>query len=316
MLDIVSIGGCSSDIFYKTAEGKILKDKKQDFLAFEYGSKIIPEDTYFTYGGGGYNSTRNFAKLGLKAALVSSVGSEDTGTVILKNLKAANIGSQFLNRSTKLHTALSFVVVDGKDHVLFTYRGANDDLKIENWKGLKNAKWFYISSLSGHSHMLIPKIFKFARMNKIKIAWNPGSVQLEEGYGHLAPFLKETDILSLNKEEAKELVKSAKSKVDKKDTKSILAEVKSFGPKIAIITCGRQGAYVCDGFADYFQKSLSAEIIDTTGAGDAFGSTFTACQIMGLSIEVSMQKAAKNAASVVGRWGATEGLLKRSDLLK
>jgi len=316
MFDIVSIGGCSRDIFYKTAEGKIIKDKKQTFLAFEYGSKIIPEDTYFTYGGGAYNSTRNFAKLGLKTAIVSSIGGEGTGSLIFKNLKNGNIGTQFLNRSIKHHTALSFIVVDGKDHVLFTYRGANDDLKIENLKSLKNAKWFYITSLSGHSHMLIPKIFKFARANKIKIAWNPGSAQLEEGYNRLAPFLKETDILSLNEDEAKELVKSAKSKVDKKDTKSILAELKSLGPKIAVITCGRKGAYVCDGFADYFQKALSSEIIDTTGAGDALGSTFTACQIMGLSIEMSMQKAAKNAASVVGRWGATEGLLKRSDLLK
>ena len=61
---------------------------------------------------------------------------------------------------------------------------------------------------------------------------------------------------------------------------------------------------------------MSSHIIDTTGAGDAFGSTFTACQIMGLDVNISLEKAAKNAASVVGRWGATEGLLSKRDLFK
>jgi hypothetical protein len=316
MFNVVSIGGITRDIFFKTSEGEILEKKHAGFLAFPYGSKIIPEDAYFSYGGGGYNSAMCFAKLGLKPAIVGSVGSDGTGNHLISALNQLKTNTSLICKSSNKHTAVSLVLVEGRDHVVFTYRGANDDLVISHWRSLKKTGWFYISSLTGNSNLLLPQIFNFARTHHIKIAWNPGSVQLSEGYGKLADFLKEVEILILNKDEALELVKSSGSNVSLHDEKVLLSELKSYGPKIVIVTCGNDGAYACDGFMEYFQKSVSAHIIDTTGAGDAFGSTFTACQIIGLDAPASLEKAAKNAASVVGKWGSTAGLMKRGDLFK
>lgn len=314
MFNVVCIGGVSRDVFLKTSEGKLVQKDKETFLGFLYGSKIIPEEAYFTYGGGGYNTSVNFSRLGLRVALVSSIAKEGTGSSIVSELKKRNVNISHLYRNSSLHTALSIIIVEEKDHVIFTYRGSNDDLVIGRWWLLKRAGWFYITSLTGKSHALLPKIFNFAKKNKIKVAWNPGSVQLDEGYNKLTEFLNSTHILNLNKGEAIELLKSAGSKINFDDEKALLGELKSFGPEIVVITDGPKGAYACDGFMEYYQKALSAEIVDTTGAGDSFGSTFAACQIMGFDMVKSLEFAARNAASVVGRYGATEGLIPKKDL--
>ena len=251
MFNVVSIGGATRDIFCKTCKGEIIENKKETLLAFEYGSKIIPDEAFFTYGGGAHNSSVCFARLGLKAAMVASIGKDGTGSAMVSDLQNLGVNTTFINKTLKNHTALGYIVVAGKDHIIFNYRGANDELVINNWRPLKKTDWFYVSSLTGKSDLLVPQIFNFAKIHKIKIAWNPGSVQLSEGYKKLADFLKETEILILNKEEAKDLVSSSGSKLDLNDEKSLLMELKSFGPKMVIVTCGNDGAYACDGFMEY-----------------------------------------------------------------
>jgi len=316
MFDVISIGGASRDVFYKTSEASVLEKDGLSYLSFPFDTKIIPDEAHFYYGGGALNTAINFSNLGIKAGILASVGKEGTGNIIVSELKKKKVFSKFLYRESDSHTALSFIISNKKDHVVFTYRGANDDLKIKNWKMLKKTDWFYIASLSGNSHNLIPEIFTFSRLNKIKIAWNPGSTQLKEGYAKLADYLLQVSILLLNKQEAQSLVESAGIKEDLDDEKKLLSHLKSFGPGVVVITCGKNGAYACDGFMEYYQNSYPTKIADTTGAGDCFGSTFTACYIYGLDIKESLQKASINAASVVSEWGSTNGLLGKKDLLE
>jgi sugar/nucleoside kinase (ribokinase family) len=316
MFDVLSIGGVSRDVFYKTSEASVLEKDGIDYLSFPFDTKIIPEEAHFFYGGGALNTAVNFSNLGLKTAILASVGKEGTGNVILAELERKKIFSKLMYRESNNHTALSFIVSNKKDHVVFTYRGANDDLKINNWKLLKKADWFYIASLSGNSHNLMPEIFTFAKINKIKIAWNPGSRQLKEGYPKIADFLNQTNILFLNKGEAQFLVQSAGINDDLDDEKVLLTHLKSFGPSVVVVTCGKDGAYGCDGFMEYYQKSFPATVADTTGAGDCFSSTFTACTIYGLDVRESLEKAALNAAAVVSEWGSTNGLLEKKKLFE
>jgi ribokinase len=316
MFDVLSIGGVSRDVFYKTSEASVLEKDGLSFLSFPFDTKIIPEEAHFFYGGGALNTAVNFSNLGLKRGILASVGKEGTGNVIISELERKKVFSKLLYRESNNHTALSFIISNKKDHVVFTYRGANDDLKIKNWKALKKTDWFYIASLSGNSHNLIPEIFTFAKLNKIRIAWNPGGTQLKEGYAKLADYLSQVSILILNKGEAQVLVESAGIKDDLGDEKKLLSTIKSFGPSMVVITCGKDGSYACDGFMEYYQKSFPSTVADTTGAGDCFGSTFTACYIYGLDIKESLEKASLNAASVVGEWGSTNGLLGKKELFE
>ena len=80
--------------------------------------------------------------------------------------------------------------------------------------------------------------------------------------------------------------------------------------QVVVITDGGKGAYAYDGNKFYYCPTFPSPVISTLGAGDAFASTF--CAALGrtnLDIGCSLMYASVNSASVVSRFGATEGFL-------
>jgi sugar/nucleoside kinase (ribokinase family) len=243
-----------------------------------------------------------------------NIGAEGTGSLVVKELEAAGVDSEFITRDKINHTALSVIVsLKERDHTMFLYRGANDFLKVIDWRPLKT-KWFYLTSLTGESGEVIPELFSYVRAHGIKIAWNPGSEQLEKGYYELEAYLDVTDILILNHDEAKQLIFSKVKNPKIRTMEEILSELYEMNHKLVVVTDGEKGSYVYDGKKVYFEPSSGGKPVETTGAGDAYGSTFTAGQILGMSIKDSMKMAATNAGSVVRNIGAWQGLMTIDEL--
>ncbi len=313
MFDCVTIGGASRDVFFMTEKGKILHNRgshAKKLIAFEYGSKIIPETAEFTYGGGGTNTAVCFAHLGLKVSTILSIGAEGTGSLLMEDLKSAGVDTNHVMRNREYHTALSIIVgVPGKDHTMFLYRGANNHLAVHDWRQIKT-KWFYLSSLTGESADIIPELFAYASAHNICIAWNPGSEQLEQGYHDLKNFLEFTDTLILNREEAMKLVLSKNNRLEVHDMKKLLKELAEMAKGIIVVTDGEDGSYAYNHNSEiYHQPAYDAKVVETTGAGDAYGATFIAARFLGCSIPFAMKMAAHNSASVIQSVGAQEGLM-------
>ena len=316
MFDIITIGGATRDAFFMTNKGKIINDlhHHSKLLAFDYGAKIIPEDTTFTYGGGALNTAIACAKMGLNVSTVMNVGSEGTGTVIVKDLASAGVNVDHIMRDHKNHTAMSVIVgIPGSDHMMFLYRGANDNLEIRDWRPLRT-KWFYLSSLTGESVDIIPELFSFAKAHGVKVAWNPGSEQLLGGYDDLSSYLEETDILILNRDEALQLALSKNKNLKNFDDKNILEILSGMTRGIIIITDGEQGSYLANGKKSYYQEAIAEKVLETTGAGDAYGATFVAAHLLGYGDKYAMKLAAINSGSVVEHLGAQEGLMTFAEL--
>src|ERR1700730_8049351 len=70
-------------------------------------------------------------------------------------------------------------------------------------KALNNATWVYLSSINNMT--LLDKIVSYATKNGVKIMMNPSGVELAESR-KLKPILEDIEVLSVNKEEAQELV--------------------------------------------------------------------------------------------------------------
>ena len=85
-----------------------------------------------------------------------------------------------------------------------------------------------------------------------------------------------------------------------------------------IITRGKHGADAYDGEKFYHQDILREKRrMDTTGVGDAFGSTFVAgLEIYNGDIQKAMYLSVKNTASVIGQQGAQNGLLSRRGITR
>lgn len=131
-----------------------------------------------------------------------------------------------------------------------------------------------------------------------------------------------TEIFLVNKDEAIELVlslpKYKKMKINWLNKPINLFKVLiEFGSKILVITDGELGAYVFDGKKMYYQKALSKKVVDTTGAGDSFCSSFVAGYILYCgNISKSLKLGAVNSAYNLTGIGAQEPLLMRVEAEK
>ncbi len=91
-------------------------------------------------------------------------------------------------------------------------------------------------------------------------------------------------------------------------------EVLHMGPEVVVITNGANGVYAATKDAIYFHPSIKTHIVDTVGAGDAFGSCFVGSITQGYSLEDALRRGVINSASVLGFIGAKQGLLTKEKL--
>jgi sugar/nucleoside kinase (ribokinase family) len=181
---------------------------------------------------------------------------------------------------------------------------------------MEKAKWLYLTSLSGDWRLVLAKIFS---VDRPRIAWNPGHRQILAGVKVLGKYFQRADCLIINKDEAIEIVlsdKKYKSASFLNNVKNLLLALASYGSKIVVITNGRCGADVW-AHGRFFHQPIVKERrrIDTTGVGDAFGSSFIAgLELYNQDIKKALQLAARNSAAEIGQQGAQQGLLRKKDI--
>jgi len=156
------------------------------------------------------------------------------------------------------------------------------------------------------------------KKNGYKLAFNPGTLQLNEGRDIVIQILNHTNILFVNKEEAERLVFGHDKRMKNNEVKYIkelLVKLKKMGPKIVVVTNGRYGSHALDDAGNFSHVGLfPGLVVERTGAGDSYTSGFLAATIYGKSIKEAMRWGAVNAAAVVERVGAINGLLKKDEL--
>lgn len=322
--DFITIGGATEDITFYTDEGILINNKKdplkQKLLAFEYGAKIKVDRSFAGFGGGAANAAVSLANFNFKTACLCAIGADSRGQRILDNFKKRGVDTS-LAQKVNGETGFSFLLVGpANEHIVFSNRAANDQLSITNYqlRIIAKSNWLYLTSLSGAWQANLDKIFS---VQGVKIAWNPGHRQILTGLKFLDKYFKRAECLIVNKDEAIELAMSlkkykAKDRVFLNKVKNLLLILSSFGPKIVVITSGKQGADAIAAGKFYHQPIVKEkERADTTGVGDAFGSAFVAgLELYEQDIKKSLFLASKNAASVVSIAGAQNGLLGKNDI--
>lgn len=312
MYDVITVGSATVDVFAKTHFSELIKiiDPKgeTDLLAFPSGTKILIDDLEFTTGGGGTNTAVALSRLGHKVGFIGKLGTGTNSDFIHKNLVKEKI--DLLCSHGKGHSGYS-VILDTLEHdrTILTYKGINDELKNKDipYKKLKT-KWFYFCAMLEESFRTMEGLAEFARQNKIKIAFNPSTYLAENGSRHLSHILNRTELLVLNKEEACLLVGND-------SMEGLLFKLKGLGPRIAAITNGENELYVADEAHIYTAKPPSVKRVDTTGAGDAFASSFLSGIIRKNDTEFAIKLGITNAQSVIAHYGAKNILLTFSQAM-
>lgn len=325
--DFLTVGGATEDITFYTKEGILLDNPdpkdllRQKLIAFEYGAKLKVDKAHSTFGGGAANAAVCLSRLGFRVGSLVAVGKDMRGDEIVRNLKDQGVDVSLIKKIPDVETAFSLILMGpGSEHVVFSNRAANRRLVLDakDKLVLRQAKWIYITSLSGEWKNVLKVVFDEPAA---KIAWNPGHIQLKAGLPAIGKYLKQTALLCVNQDEAVELVVSDKRYQDKapaffKNARNLLKVLREWVPGIVVVTRGKDGADAYDGSNFFHQDILKKrKRVDTTGVGDAFSSTFTAgLDFFDGDIAKAMYLGVKNTSSVIGEQGAQNGLLSRDDL--
>jgi len=313
--DVVTVGAATRDVFVQSKRFQTIRDPAapEGFdTCFPLGAKIDVEKILFETGGGATNAAVTFARFGLKTSCVCRVGKDVGGREVVERLESDGIATSSVQTDPKLHTAYSIILLSGSGHrAILVHRGASaaiDAAKID-WKAL-SPKWIYLTSVAGDLELL-KRIFQAARTRDIRIAWNPGNKELELGLKKLTPFLLQCDILDLNREEAAELADMAP-----RHLADILRRLGSMPRQALVVTDGSRGAYVHARNVTWHAPALTGTRVNTTGAGDAFGSGFVAAAIKTGNLEKGLRVGILNSTGVVTHMGAKAGILKKFPTVK
>jgi len=297
MFDVVTFGSAVLDVFVDTDV-----NEKGRFICYPVGSKILLKNLRFDVGGGGTNTAVAFSRLGLKTGWIGKIGDDSDGYSIIKMMKKEKV--RFLGKVEKGGVSGYSIILDSRENnrTILTYKGINDNLDFSEIASFKS-KWIYFTSLLGKSFSAQKKLAKILTRQGVKLALNPSEYLVRRD--SLRDLLKITEIIILNKEEAGILCK--KNQVREKD---LLKGLFSLGPRIVVITDRNRPIQAYDGKKKYFLRPNKIKVVERTGAGDAFASGFVAGQIVGKSIEESLELGLMESESVIRYFGAKNKLLR------
>lgn len=311
--DLLTIGDATVDVFMTPLESETVceLDKKECKICFNYGDKIPVRDLEFTIGGNAANNAVGASRLGLKDAIVITLGGDTVGDLIVERLIKERVDTTYVLRQPATSSNYSTVINYSGERTIFTYHAPRS---YEFPVALPITPWVYLTSMGETFKPFYNHFIDWLKTHpEIKLAFNPGTWQLKAGVEELRGILSLSYIIYVNREEAQGLTSFGDSHGKEKD---LLAALSKFGPKICIITDGPEGSLAYDGQRFLKCGIYPQEVTERTGAGDAFGSGMVSAIIKGKTLEEALIWGTVNSASVVSFVGAQKGLLKESEMLE
>ena len=250
MKKIVIIGGTNHDIFAYAHHSIKLNDSNPGYLKE-------------AFGGVGRNIAENIARLKLNPTLITAIGSDDVGKRIIKS--GSKIGIDFDIIETSKTPSYLAVLDEHKD--MYVSIAAMDELEqisLEQMKEkesiIKQADLLIVDT--NFNSEILKYVFDIAQAPIYVEAISTNKAQ------KIKPFYHKIHMLKMNLIEAKTLSNLECKTYE--DIKHIGSFFHSQSVKEVFITMGKKGAYYYDGSTHHFSKSVKTNILNTTGAGDAF----------------------------------------------
>lgn len=302
---IVAVGAAVQDVFLShSSEFAPVSDKSthEQFMQLDLGAKADVNNITFSTGGGATNAAVTFARQGLAAMFMGTIGHDPAGHAVIDDLDREGVDTTHVSYSDKFSTGYSVLLLaPNGERTILTYRGASTHYHVKDFDlSDVDANWTYVSSMAGNFDVL-DKLFHQARRKGMKIMFNPGKGELRHPE-KLRVLLGDVEILSVNKEEMATLVEG-------ETMEELVAHGRNYVP-VVIVSDGPNGVCASDG------KTLvkagmyeDVRVIDRTGAGDAFGSGFLSQWVQGKSLADCIVFASANSTSVVRHIGAKTGIL-------
>ncbi|MEA3254717.1 MAG: PfkB family carbohydrate kinase [Candidatus Altiarchaeota archaeon] len=249
------------------------------------------------YGGMGANTAVVSRALGLKTGLVSVIGTDAED--YRKYMQ--NFGITLFLKGIFGDTTKSLFFKQNGEQISFFYKGVSerlDDLDVEKDLGINKDVIKDVDCVfMARTYLKLQR--KVAGMCRNKfLVYNPGYgvFKFKDIPEKFYRILKNANVLVLNHHELQHL-------------KKLGFNIRSTpGPKVFLITRSDRGCNIYSKGAEVNVSSFKTNVIDSSGAGDAFNAGFIAGQLRNFDVYDSVKMGNAAASFIVEKWGCQTNL--------
>jgi sugar/nucleoside kinase (ribokinase family) len=312
--DVISVGDVATDLFIRLSDSRVGRrvDERGTWLDFPLGAKIPYEKaTTVEAGGSAANAAVALARLGLRVALASFLAHDEIGRDLLGALHTERVDTCLVHIDSPAHTNRNFVLsLHGERTILV--RHEEFDYHWPHLRPSETPSWLYLTSLGPHSLDYQDKIADWLDENSaVRVVFQPGTFQVEEGVGRLARLYQHAEVLVCNRTQAAAMTGGRLG-----DPAELLDPLLKLGPRQVVVLDETGGAVAADGAERYLVPPFpdSSAPLDRTGAEDAFAATLAAALIRGMPFIEALRWPPVNFMSVSHEIGSQAGLLHEDEL--
>lgn len=265
-------------------------------------------------GGLAHTTGVTLAKLGVPTAVVGRVGTDRLGTFLIDVLREHGIEAYVQRDDVGRTSATVVVVASSGERSFLHFPGANAHLAPHDIPEALLARsrivhlggYFLLPALDGApAAALFQRAKALGCHTSLDMAWDVRARWMST----LAPCLPYLDVLFGNRDELFRVTGT-------EDPARMAALLRESGAGVVAVKLGEGGAYVDDGRWRGRVPAFSVDVVDTTGAGDAFCGGFLAGYLAEWDVARTARFANAVGAMCVTAVGGSTGIRSMADTLR
>jgi len=235
-----------------------------------FGETMLGTDFDMGPGGKGSNQAVGTARLGASSALVGYIGTDKLASIATDLYAAEGVDASLVLPREERATGVGFIILNDKgENFIILDMGANELLDAAAVEAA--------SERIGRSDvvMTVLEIPTEAARRAMELGREKGAhTILNPAPARAVPddLFAAVDYLTPNESELRILLGLPAD--DPRSSRELAHELRRRGVKNVVVTLGRAGALILTDELDVMVPSIPVDVVDTTGAGDAFNSGF------------------------------------------
>jgi ribokinase len=273
------------------------------------------EQVILSPGGSAANCAAVASSLGISAAFLGNIGKDQWANLLREDLKKHHVNTSHLRLVDGPAAVCICIVNHDGNRSFYSYRGVNEMVSSTSISDTEIGR-FDCLHLSGYSFQtpssakIATRLIEGAKKKHLLISLDPAYLFTKNLDLENNEILKHVDFFFPNREEAYLLTKI-------KDPLKAALKIREHGPRVVIVTLDKEGCLVVSKDTQQFIKiETDVEVVDSTGAGDAFCGGFLTGVLNGLRLDQACKVGSAAAAHIITRLGAHEQCPNGEDIIK
>ncbi len=273
-----------------------------DVKAHSFGPLVksadVPGRVQVTLGGVARNMAKNLALLGADVTLMSAVGDDEFGRMLLGDVGRVGVRTDHVLVAPDKRTATWVGVLDScGDLDVGVFGGEILQAVTPDYVRERAAAFAEVDLVSVDAtctRATIDAVVMLAQAFHRPLYLNPASVARA---GTVADCVGDFTLMTANALEAQALTGQI---VDTAEAAASAARaLVRRGVQRVIVTLGASGIVYADADLTRYAPAYPAKVVDTTGAGDALAATFLMCHLEGCKLDETLRRSVRAAARTV-----------------